>query len=128
MDWKFEDWKIEDCGGEIGEWTMSTRNEQHQTVPLSVLLKRELMNEKIEKPEIVHGQAGQSKKGEDLTLLKAECQRMVSDGVYTYSVYGVCLMFLLHCFCFSRFNCWFSVLDLVIFYTYVHIGLISNLG
>lgn len=72
---------------------MTTRSEHHQTVPLSVLLKRELMNEKIEKPEIVHGQAGQSKKGEDLTLLKSECQRMVSDGVYTYSVYGVCLMF-----------------------------------
>ncbi|CAL5206003.1 unnamed protein product [Lathyrus oleraceus] len=68
---------------------MTTRSEHHQTVPLSVLLKRELMNEKIEKPEIVHGQAGQSKKGEDLTLLKSECQRMVSDGVYTYSVYGL---------------------------------------
>lgn len=68
---------------------MSTRSE-HQTIPLSVLLKRELANERIEKPEIVHGQAGQSKKGEDFTLLKSECQRMVGDGVYTYSVFGVC--------------------------------------
>lgn len=75
----------------------TTRNEQHhQTVPLSVLLKRELASERIEKPEIVHGQAGQSKKGEDFTLLKAECQRMVGDGVSTYSVFGVCL------FLFSR--------------------------
>ncbi|XP_057425478.1 probable protein phosphatase 2C 12 [Lotus japonicus] len=68
----------------------TTRNEQHhQTVPLSVLLKRELASERIEKPEIVHGQAGQSKKGEDFTLLKAECQRMVGDGVSTYSVFGL---------------------------------------
>ncbi|KAJ1396931.1 PPM-type phosphatase domain [Sesbania bispinosa] len=67
---------------------MSAKSE-HQTVPLSVLLRRELANEKIEKPEIVHGQACQSKKGEDFTLLKAECQRMVGDGVSTYSVYGL---------------------------------------
>lgn len=68
---------------------MSVRSEHHHTVPLSVLLKRELMSEKIEKPEIVHGQAGQSKKGEDFALLKSDCQRMVGDGVYTYSVYGL---------------------------------------
>lgn len=68
---------------------MSTKS-QHQTVPLSVLLKRELASEKIEKPEILHGQASQSKKGEDLTLLKTECQRVVGDGVSTYSVFAVC--------------------------------------
>ncbi|KAK7376887.1 hypothetical protein VNO80_02305 [Phaseolus coccineus] len=67
---------------------MAARSE-HQTVPLSVLLKRELAHEKIENPEIVHGQACQSKKGEDLTLIKAECQRMVGDGVSTYSVFGM---------------------------------------
>lgn len=67
---------------------MSTNNE-HRTVPLSVLLKRELANEKVEKPEIVHGQANQSKKGEDFTLLKNECQRALGDGVTTFSVYGV---------------------------------------
>ena len=71
--------------------TMSARSE-HQTVPLSVLLKRELQNEKIEKPEIVHGQASQSKKGEDFTLLKTECQRVMGDGVSTYSVFGVCIV------------------------------------
>ncbi|KAF2324401.1 hypothetical protein GH714_013642 [Hevea brasiliensis] len=60
---------------------------EHQTVPLSVLLKRELANERIEKPEISHGQASQSKKGEDFTLLKTECQR-VGDGS-TYSVFGL---------------------------------------
>lgn len=69
--------------------TMSNKNENHQTVPLSVLLKRELANEKIERPEIVHGQASQSKKGEDFTLVKTECQRVVGDGVSTYSVFGL---------------------------------------
>lgn len=67
---------------------MSTRSE-HQTVPLSVLLKRELANERIDRPEIVHGQASQSKKGEDYTLLKTECQRFVGDGVTTYSIFAV---------------------------------------
>lgn len=67
---------------------MSTKSEHH-TVPLSVLLKRELANEKIEDPEIIHGQANQSKKGEDFTLVKTECQRMVGDGVTTYSVFAL---------------------------------------
>ncbi|KAL1315655.1 hypothetical protein HN51_042380 [Arachis hypogaea] len=66
-----------------------TKGEHHQTVPLSVLLKRELASEKIEKPEIVSGQAGQSKKGEDFTLIKTECQRVVGDGVSTFSVFGL---------------------------------------
>ncbi|RVW99962.1 putative protein phosphatase 2C 12 [Vitis vinifera] len=73
---------------------MSTRSE-HQTVPLSVLLKRELASEKIEKPDIIHGQASQSKKGEDFTLLKTECQRVVGDGVSTYSVFGFSLFLML---------------------------------
>ncbi|CAH9054068.1 unnamed protein product [Cuscuta europaea] len=62
---------------------------QHQSIPLSVLLKRELASEKIERPEISHGQASQSKKGEDFTLLKTECQRVLGDGVTTYSVFGL---------------------------------------
>ncbi|KAL3514499.1 hypothetical protein ACH5RR_027216 [Cinchona calisaya] len=61
----------------------------HQTVPLSVLLKRELANEKVERPELSHGQASQSKKGEDFTLLKTECQRILGDGITTYSVFGL---------------------------------------
>ena len=69
---------------------MSGRNEHH-TVPLSVLLKRELANEKIEKPDmvVVYGLASENKKGEDFTLLKSECQRVVMDGVSTYSVFGL---------------------------------------
>ncbi|CAL5415436.1 unnamed protein product [Camellia sinensis] len=63
---------------------------QHLTVPLSVLLNRELANEKIERPEISHGQACQSKKGEDFTFLKTECQRVVAgDDVSTYSVFAI---------------------------------------
>ncbi|KAK4342513.1 hypothetical protein RND71_038329 [Anisodus tanguticus] len=62
---------------------------EHQTVPLSVLLKRELAHEKIERPEISHGQAAQSKKGEDFTFLKTECQRVLGDGVTTFSVFGL---------------------------------------
>ncbi|CAL1410798.1 unnamed protein product [Linum trigynum] len=67
---------------------MSTTREHH-TVPLSVLLKRELATEKVEKPELVHGQANQSKKGEDFTFVKTECQRILGDGVTTYSVFGL---------------------------------------
>ncbi|CAN0872975.1 Probable protein phosphatase 2C 12 [Linum grandiflorum] len=68
---------------------MSNAREHHQTVPLSVLLKRELTHEKIEKPELVYGQANQTKKGEDFTLVKTECQRNLCDGVTTYSVFGL---------------------------------------
>lgn len=74
---------------------MSNRSDNHQTVPLSVLLKRELANEKIERPEIIHGQASQSKKGEDFTMVKTDCQRVVGDGVSTYSVFAVYFFFLL---------------------------------
>ncbi|KAL7231146.1 hypothetical protein ACSBR2_009422 [Camellia fascicularis] len=54
-----------------------------------LLLKRELANEKIENPEICHGQASQSKKGEDFTFVKTECQRVVGDEVFTYSVFAL---------------------------------------
>ena len=65
-------------------------NNKSEHIPLSVLLKRELANEKAERPEIVSGQANQSKKGEDFALIKTECQRVLGDGVTTYSVFGVC--------------------------------------
>jgi hypothetical protein len=65
----------------------NNKNEQH--VPLSVLLKRELVNEKADRPEIVSGQANQSKKGEDFAFVKTDCQRPLGDAVTTYSVFGV---------------------------------------
>ncbi|KAF5796966.1 putative protein-serine/threonine phosphatase [Helianthus annuus] len=59
-------------------------------VPLSVLLKRELVNEKADRPEIVCGEANQSKKGEDFALINTDCERVVGDGVVTtYSVFGI---------------------------------------
>ncbi|KAK4713459.1 hypothetical protein R3W88_019366 [Solanum pinnatisectum] len=60
---------------------------EHHSVPLSVLLKRELAQEKIERPDISHGQANQIKKGEDFTLLKPECQRVLGDEVTTFSLF-----------------------------------------
>ncbi|KAL0392044.1 UNVERIFIED_CONTAM: putative protein phosphatase 2C 12 [Sesamum radiatum] len=68
---------------------MLHKSGDHHTVPLSVLLKRESANEKIERPEISHGQASQSKKGEDFTFIKTECQRVLGDGVTTYSVFAL---------------------------------------
>ncbi|KAE8683345.1 putative protein phosphatase 2C 15 [Hibiscus syriacus] len=68
--------------------TMSSKG-KHQPVTLSVLLERESTNGKIEKPEIVHGLASQTKKGEDFTLLKMDCQRTMGDGVTTFSVFGL---------------------------------------
>ncbi|KAI8006598.1 putative protein phosphatase 2C 12 [Camellia lanceoleosa] len=68
---------------------MSSKGE-HLTVPFSVLRNRELANEKIERPEISHGQACQSKKWEDFTFLKTECQRVVAgDDVSTCSVFAI---------------------------------------
>ena len=58
-------------------------------VPLSVLLKRESANQKADRPEIASGQANESKKGEDFALIKTECQRVLGDGVTTYSVFEV---------------------------------------
>lgn len=49
-------------------------------VPLAVLLKRELCNQKVEKPDILFGEANKSKKGEDFTLLVANCHRTPGEG------------------------------------------------
>ncbi|PIN10034.1 Serine/threonine protein phosphatase [Handroanthus impetiginosus] len=68
---------------------MLSKSGDHQTVPLSALLKRELANEKRERPEISHCQASQSKKGEDFTFIKTECERILGDGVTTYSVFAL---------------------------------------
>ncbi|GJU14898.1 probable protein phosphatase 2C 12 [Tanacetum coccineum] len=53
------------------------------------LMKRETGKESVRYPDIVSGQANQSKKGEDFTLIKSECQRVLGDGVTTYSVFGI---------------------------------------
>lgn len=68
---------------------MSTKNDYHQMVPLGVLLKRELDNEKIENPDIIHGEFNQSKKGEDFTFMKTECERIPGDGCTVFSVFAL---------------------------------------
>ncbi|GKB37706.1 probable protein phosphatase 2C 12, partial [Tanacetum coccineum] len=62
---------------------------KNEHVPLSVLLKRELVNEKADRPEIVCAQANQSKKGEDFALIKTDCHRALGDALTTYSVFGI---------------------------------------
>lgn len=99
---------------------MSGRSEHQKSVPLSVLLKRELANEKIEKPDmvVVYGHASENKKGEDFILLKTECQRVVADGVSTYSVFGVCFFLnKLNKSCFFIYLFWFlnsHVMDCIV--------------
>ncbi|EPS59533.1 hypothetical protein M569_15272, partial [Genlisea aurea] len=62
----------------------------HEKVPLSFLLKKEIeIKKRIEKPEISHGQASHSKKGEDFTFIKSGCQRALGDGVGTFSVFAL---------------------------------------
>ncbi|KAI3971688.1 hypothetical protein MKW92_017472 [Papaver armeniacum] len=61
---------------------MSTRNDHHQMVPLGVLLKRELDNEKIENPDIIHGEFNQSKKGEDFTFSKRNAKGSLEMGLF----------------------------------------------
>ncbi|KAJ3676994.1 hypothetical protein LUZ60_002718 [Juncus effusus] len=58
-------------------------------VPLAVLLKRELTSERAERPDVLYGQAKQSKKGEDFTLLKTQCERVPGDGSTTFSVFAL---------------------------------------
>ncbi|XP_031118065.1 probable protein phosphatase 2C 12 [Ipomoea triloba] len=60
-----------------------------ETIPLSVLLRRELASEKIEKPEISHGEASQSKKGEDFLFVKTGCERVLGDGVTSFSAFAL---------------------------------------
>ena len=61
----------------------------HRTVPLAVLLQRDLTREKIGRPDVVYGQANQSRKGEDFTFVKTDCQRVPGDGASTFSVFAV---------------------------------------
>ncbi|CAL9059625.1 unnamed protein product [Musa banksii] len=68
-------------------WGMAAK--AGRAMPLGVLLKRESTSEKIENPDFLYGQASQSKKGEDFTFLKAECQRVPGDGVTTFAVFAI---------------------------------------
>lgn len=67
----------------------SNKGDHHQTVPLSVLLKRESDHDKVDKLEISYGQANHSKKGEDFTFWKTECEHVLGDDVTTFHVFAV---------------------------------------
>jgi hypothetical protein len=75
-------------------------------VPLAVLLKRELCNQRVEKPDILFGEANKSKKGEDFTLLVAKCHRTPAEDASdnagdddTISVFAVMPQCPSSCFC-----------------------------
>jgi hypothetical protein len=64
-----------------------------ETVPLGVLLRREVTSERMERPDVLCGEAARSRKGEDLTLLLAQAgQRVAGDPSTSFSVFAV-----LHC-------------------------------
>ncbi|XP_042379337.1 probable protein phosphatase 2C 12 [Zingiber officinale] len=58
-------------------------------VPLAVLLRREMSWERIENPDIIYGEASESKKGEDFTLVMTECQRVPQRPDTTFSVFAL---------------------------------------
>lgn len=58
-------------------------------VPLAVLLRREMSWERIEKPDIIYGEASERKKGEDFTLVITERQRVPRLPDTAFSVFAV---------------------------------------
>ncbi|KAE9595762.1 hypothetical protein Lal_00030540 [Lupinus albus] len=65
------------------------RRRHHDLVPLSVLLSREMKNEKMEKPTVRYGYAAQSKKGEDYFLIKTDCHRVPGNNSSSFSVFAI---------------------------------------
>lgn len=60
------------------------------TVPLGVLLRREVTKERMERPDVLCGEASRSRKGEDFTLLRADAGRRVAgDPSTSFSVFAV---------------------------------------
>lgn len=68
---------------------ISCRTRKGAMVPLAELLKREVKTEKMERPNIRCGQAGQSKKGEDFTLIKLDCHKIPGDGTSFFAVFAI---------------------------------------
>ncbi|EAZ09387.1 hypothetical protein OsI_31661 [Oryza sativa Indica Group] len=60
------------------------------TVPLGVLLRREVTSERMERPDVLCGEAARSRKGEDFTLLLAEAgERVAGDPSTSFSVFAL---------------------------------------
>ncbi|GLJ11976.1 hypothetical protein SUGI_0181350 [Cryptomeria japonica] len=64
-------------------------NVNGRMVPLAELLRLEVKNEKLERPNIRCGQAGQSKKGEDFTLIKLDSHKIPGDGASLFAVFAI---------------------------------------
>ncbi|KQJ99978.1 probable protein phosphatase 2C 15 [Brachypodium distachyon] len=69
----------------------STAGAGGSTVPLAVLLRREVVSERTaaERPELQHGLFSQAKKGEDFTFLKPECERHPGVPSSSFSAFGL---------------------------------------
>ncbi|XP_059649680.1 probable protein phosphatase 2C 15 isoform X2 [Cornus florida] len=61
----------------------------HSLVPLAALIRREMKNEKMEKPTVRYGNAAQSRKGEDYFMMKTDCQRIPGNPSSAYSVFAI---------------------------------------
>ncbi|KAG2635457.1 probable protein phosphatase 2C 69 isoform X1 [Panicum virgatum] len=60
------------------------------TVPLGVLLRREVTKERMERPDVLCGEASRSRKGDDFTLLRAGAgQRVAGDPSTSFSVFAL---------------------------------------
>ncbi|KAL6655447.1 hypothetical protein ACP70R_006273 [Stipagrostis hirtigluma subsp. patula] len=60
------------------------------TVPLGVLLRREVTKERMERPDVLCGEASRTRKGEDFTLLRADAgQRVAGDPSTSFSVFAL---------------------------------------
>ena len=70
-------------------------------MPLASLLKIESESEKSEIPIIRYGEAFQAKKGEDFTMVKMDCQRILGDRSSTFAVFGVCMLYALSNYIFT---------------------------
>lgn len=68
------------------------------TVPLAVLLRREVVSEKTaaERPELQVGLFSQAKKGEDYTFLKPDCERLPGVPSSSFSAFGVSALLPIH--------------------------------
>ncbi|KAJ1289969.1 hypothetical protein BS78_02G205500 [Paspalum vaginatum] len=61
-----------------------------RTVPLGVLLRREVTKERMERPDVLCGEASRSRKGEDFTLLRADAgQRVAGDPSTSFAVFAL---------------------------------------
>ncbi|KAM0001111.1 putative proteasome endopeptidase complex [Helianthus debilis subsp. tardiflorus] len=96
----------------------AVKGEHHHTIPLSVLLKRELVSEKTRDRGLLVVRLASlracPKKGEDIALVKTECQRVLGDGVTTYLVFAFSGPEMVVGWYHSHpgFGCWLSGVDI----------------